>query len=78
MPAARHLLRRRSKPRADAADGLEQLDAYRCQVTEAGVLANAKALVDTGMAARGYRFVNVDGCWEGPTRAKSGKLRADP
>lgn len=52
--------------------------AYRCQVTEAGVLANAKALVDSGMAARGYRFVNVDGCWQAPTRAKSGKLRADP
>jgi alpha-galactosidase len=52
--------------------------AYHCQVTEADVLANAKALVDTGMAARGYRFVNVDGCWEAATRAKSGKLRADP
>jgi alpha-galactosidase len=52
--------------------------AYRCQVTEAGVLANAKALVDSGMAARGYRFVNVDGCWEGPTRTGSGKLRSDP
>jgi alpha-galactosidase len=52
--------------------------AYRCGVTEAGVMRNAHALVDSGMAARGYRFVNVDGCWEAAKRARSGSLRADP
>jgi alpha-galactosidase len=52
--------------------------AYRCAVTEQGVLANARALVDSGLAARGYRFVNVDGCWEARTRTRSGGLQANP
>jgi alpha-galactosidase len=52
--------------------------SYRCQVTEQGVMANAHALVDSGLAARGYRYVNVDGCWEAPKRTAGGNLRADP
>ncbi|MEA2470099.1 MAG: alpha-galactosidase [Thermoleophilaceae bacterium] len=52
--------------------------AYHCGVTEQGVLANAQALVDTGLAARGYRFVNVDGCWEARHRTPGGFLKADP
>jgi alpha-galactosidase len=51
---------------------------YRCSPTEDGVLANAKALVDTGMAQRGYRYVNVDGCWEAPKRTRGGYLKGDP
>jgi alpha-galactosidase len=52
--------------------------SYHCQVTEQGVMANAHALVDSGLAARGYRYVNVDGCWEAPKRSRGGYLRADP
>jgi alpha-galactosidase len=51
---------------------------YRCSPTEQGVLANAQALVDTGMAARGYRYVNVDGCWEARHRTRGGYLKSDP
>jgi alpha-galactosidase len=52
--------------------------SYHCGVTEQGVRANAQALVDSGLAARGYRYVNVDGCWEARTRTSGGSLRADP
>jgi alpha-galactosidase len=52
--------------------------SYRCHVTEQGVMANAHALVDSGLAARGYRYVNVDGCWEATKRTRGGYLRADP
>jgi alpha-galactosidase len=52
--------------------------SYRCNVTEQGVMANAHALVDSGLAARGYRYVNVDGCWEAAKRSRGGYLRADP
>jgi alpha-galactosidase len=51
---------------------------YHCAVTEQGVMANARALVDSGLAARGYRFVNVDGCWEAHKRSAGGSLRANP
>src|SRR5204862_8152519 len=49
-----------------------------CGVTEQDVLRNAHALVDTGMAGLGYRYVNVDGCWEARTRDQNGDLQADP
>jgi alpha-galactosidase len=52
--------------------------AYGCQVTEQQILDNARALVDSGMAAAGYRYVNVDGCWEASTRSANGELQADP
>ena len=48
-----------------------------CGVTEKVVLQNAKALVETGMARLGYRYVNVDGCWEAPRRDTRGRLHAD-
>src|SRR3954471_3446606 len=52
--------------------------SYRCGVTEQGVMANARALVSSGLAARGYRYVNVDGCWEALKRGSKGSLRANP
>jgi alpha-galactosidase len=51
--------------------------AYRCGVTEQQVLANARVLVSSGLAKRGYRYVNVDGCWSARTRSASGQLQPD-
>jgi alpha-galactosidase len=50
----------------------------RCGVTEGIVMRNARALIDSGLAARGYRYVNVDGCWEDLKRDADGDLRANP
>jgi alpha-galactosidase len=51
---------------------------YRCGVTEDDVLANAKALVSSGLAKLGYQYVNLDDCWMAPQRAADGQLQADP
>jgi alpha-galactosidase len=51
---------------------------YRCGVTEDDVLANAKALVSSGLAKLGYRYLNLDDCWMAPQRAADGELQADP
>ena len=51
---------------------------YRCGVTEDDVLANAKALVSSGLAKLGYDYVNLDDCWMATTRAADGELQADP
>lgn len=51
---------------------------YRCGITQAEVLANAQALVSSGLAADGYNYVNLDDCWMAPTRAADGSLQADP
>src|SRR5437764_12239469 len=49
-----------------------------CGVTEQTVLRNAQALVDSGLASRGYTYANVDGCWEAPKRDAKGRLHGDP
>jgi alpha-galactosidase len=51
---------------------------YKCNVTQADVLANARALVRSGLARLGYDYVNLDDCWMAPTRAANGELQADP
>jgi alpha-galactosidase len=49
-----------------------------CSVTEKVAMRNAHALVDSGMAALGYDYVTVDGCWEAKKRDSKGRLAADP
>ena len=51
---------------------------YRCGITENDVLANAQALVSSGLAQLGYNYVNLDDCWMAPQRAADGELQADP
>lgn len=51
---------------------------YECSVTEQTVVANADALVSTGLAAKGYKTVTVDDCWMSASRDASGTLVADP
>jgi alpha-galactosidase len=51
---------------------------YQCGFTEQTILDNAKALVSTGLAARGYNTVTIDDCWMLKTRDAEGNLQADP
>ncbi|HSZ43039.1 MAG TPA: NPCBM/NEW2 domain-containing protein [Trebonia sp.] len=51
---------------------------YGCNVTQADVLANAQALVSSGLAKLGYDYVNLDDCWMAPTRTTDGQLQGDP
>ena len=55
--------------------GWNSWNAYGCGVTGAKVESAADDLVKTGLARRGYTFVNVDDCWQG-TREPQG-LRAN-
>jgi alpha-galactosidase len=51
---------------------------YQCRYTAQTVLANAKALVKTGLAAHGYDTVTIDDCWMQKDRDAHGDLQADP
>ncbi|MFF1558532.1 ricin-type beta-trefoil lectin domain protein [Streptomyces sp. NPDC058279] len=50
---------------------------YMCDIDEAKVLANADALVSTGLAAKGYDTVTVDDCWMTKSRDAHGDLVTD-
>ena len=51
---------------------------YQCNFTAATILANARALVRTGLAARGYDTVTIDDCWMTTKRDARGNLQPDP
>ncbi|MEU8680892.1 glycoside hydrolase family 27 protein [Streptomyces sp. NPDC048611] len=50
---------------------------YMCDLDEKTVLDNARALVRTGLAGKGYRTVTVDDCWMSRQRGAEGQLLAD-
>ena len=51
---------------------------YQCDYTTETILSNARALVKTGLAARGYNTVTIDDCWMQKDRDSRGDLQADP
>jgi alpha-galactosidase len=51
---------------------------YQCGYTAQTVLSNARALVTTGLAARGYTMVMTTECWMQKKRDDNGSLQADP
>ncbi|MCX5193044.1 ricin-type beta-trefoil lectin domain protein [Streptomyces sp. NBC_00249] len=50
---------------------------YMCDIDEAKVVANADALVSSGLAAKGYDTVTVDDCWMRKERDARGDLVVD-
>ena len=51
---------------------------FGCGINESLFERTARAMVSTGMAAAGYRYVNIDDCWETKKRSSSGALQANP
>jgi alpha-galactosidase len=51
---------------------------YQCDYTAETILANARALVRTGLAARGYNTVTIDDCWMLKNRNGRGNLQPNP
>lgn len=51
---------------------------YQCNFTSQTILANAKALVKSGLKASGYDTVTIDDCWMQKDRDAHGNLQADP
>ncbi|MDQ6777861.1 MAG: glycoside hydrolase family 27 protein [Actinomycetota bacterium] len=51
---------------------------FGCQANEQLIEQTAQAIVSSGMAAAGYRYVNLDDCWMAASRDSSDALQADP
>jgi alpha-galactosidase len=58
--------------------GWNTWNTFGCDIDEKLVRSMADALVSTGMAERGYRYVVVDDCWFNPVRDGDGNLQAAP
>jgi alpha-galactosidase len=58
--------------------GWSSWNAHHCNVTEDDVKAAADAMVSSGMAEVGYRYVNIDDCWMAEERDADGIFAMDP
>ncbi|KAL0010953.1 hypothetical protein SO802_006061, partial [Lithocarpus litseifolius] len=51
---------------------------FQCNIDEWTVKTTADALISTGLAALGYKYINIDDCWEEGKRDWRGNLREKP
>ena len=51
---------------------------YQCNFDSKTILANANALVKSGLSKRGYNTVTIDDCWMQKDRDSEGNLQVDP
>lgn len=54
--------------------GWNSWNAFHTDVTEQKVLDLAKAIVDSGLAAKGYRYINIDDGWWLKRRTSDGRM----
>lgn len=57
--------------------GWNAWNAFHCDVSERLIIAQADAMVASGLAAAGYQYLNLDDCWM-VTRAPDGAITPDP
>jgi len=57
--------------------GWNSWNTFQCSITESLILSTASALVSTNLSLH-YTYVNIDDCWQAPTRAPNGDLQACP
>ncbi|MBA0720371.1 hypothetical protein Golax_007993, partial [Gossypium laxum] len=55
--------------------GWNSWNHFWCGINESVVMSTADALVSTGLASLGYKYVNLDDCWAESERDENGKLR---
>ena len=51
--------------------GMTSWNAHMEFLNQEIMLANAKILVSSGLAARGYNYINIDSCWQGKRDKKT-------
>lgn len=57
--------------------GWSSWNTFRNKIDEKLIEETADALVATGLADAGYRYVNLDDCWHSSMRDKNGRLQGD-
>lgn len=58
--------------------GYNNWSYFQCRINEQVILSQAKALVSTGLAKKGYNTITIDDCWMAKKRTADGTLVGDP
>jgi alpha-galactosidase len=57
--------------------GWNSWNRFGCRIDETLIRETADALVSSGMLSAGYRYLNIDDCWEAQERDADGNLAVD-
>ncbi len=57
--------------------GWSSWNLFRNKINEELIFETAKALKDSGLADCGYKYVNIDDCWQSSIRDENGRLQGD-
>lgn len=57
--------------------GWSSWNLFRNKINEDLIYETAKALKDSGLSDCGYKYVNIDDCWQSSLRDKNGRLQGD-
>nr|WP_288027257.1 glycoside hydrolase family 27 protein [Arthrobacter sp.] len=57
--------------------GWNDWNSFGCNVSDSLIRQTADTMVSSGMAAAGYKYVNIDDCWSEHSRDSSGNLVPD-
>lgn len=57
--------------------GWSSWNTFRQNISEQLILDTASAMKETGLLDAGYKFVNLDDCWQSSIRDKDGNLQSD-
>src|SRR6059058_3201414 len=57
--------------------GWNDWNSFGCGVSDSLIRQTADTMVSSGMAAAGYKYVNIDDCWSEKSRDGSGNLVPD-
>ncbi len=57
--------------------GWNSWNKFGCRIDENLIRETADAMVASGMKDAGYKYVNIDDCWEAPERDARGRLTTD-
>ena len=58
--------------------GWNSWNHFNCGIDEALIRKTADLLVSTGLSQVGYKYLNLDDCWEAPARDSAGNLQFNP
>lgn len=57
--------------------GWSSWNLFRNKISEKLIKEIADAMKDSGLAEAGYRYINIDDCWQASERDEQGRLQAD-
>jgi len=58
--------------------GWNSWEHFYCSYNESLIIATAHTLIDSGLAAAGYNYVNLDDCWQIDRDPLTGEITIDP